>query len=312
MASIPGSQFYVFPPPPGMPVNVVETSNGDVPPAQPGSFNFEVYTGPLPGPTVPASGYQGLADLTDNGDQLNLISGQFTIMGLGAQNVINGGPGDDTIYFFNSDDTIGPGTGNENILVTGNGEVVAGGSGNDTILVFGQGDSVTATGTGADSITVGGDNNTVTGNNGPDTITVYGLDDSVNAGSGGNTINVYGVFDTVNAGSGADTIAIYGVDDTVTSGTSGSGGTASISLFGADHTFVDGNGTYSDTITGFDHTFLGDTIQLNAADGGASNIAAIVSSQQSENGGQDTLITLHDGSTILLKGVGSVNSSFFS
>jgi hypothetical protein len=37
-----------------------------------------------------------------------------------------------------------------------------------------------------------------------------------------------------------------------------------------------------------------------------------VAHAQPQNRGQDTLITLNDGSAILLKGVTSINTSFFS
>ena len=72
-------------------------------------------------------------------------------------------------------------------------------------------------------------------------------------------------------------------------------------------TFADGPNTYSDTVTGFSQA-SGDTIHLTGSD----TPAYAVANATPQNGGADTLITLNDGSTILLKGVSHIDSSFFS
>jgi hypothetical protein len=87
----------------------------------------------------------------------------------------------------------------------------------------------------------------------------------------------------------------------------GPGQNALINLTGGNMTIVDGPNTYSDTVVGFDQS-AGDAIQLTGTD---TSVYA-VAHQTPENGGQDTLITLNDGSTILLKGVSHIDSTFFS
>src|SRR5580658_4255837 len=80
MASIPGSQFGVTAG--GSPVHIVETSGGAFPPPVPGSFNLEVWTGPLAtAPNPLASGYQAEAVLGGSGGStttLTLLSGTLT------------------------------------------------------------------------------------------------------------------------------------------------------------------------------------------------------------------------------------------
>ncbi|HUC60989.1 MAG TPA: hypothetical protein VMF53_03455, partial [Alphaproteobacteria bacterium] len=76
---------------------------------------------------------------------------------------------------------------------------------------------------------------------------------------------------------------------------------------GTGTTLTDGSNVYNDVVVGFSQS-VGDTIHLT----GDNTASYAVTNQQSQNGGQDTLIRLNDGSTILLKGVGSINASFFS
>jgi hypothetical protein len=80
-----------------------------------------------------------------------------------------------------------------------------------------------------------------------------------------------------------------------------------ISLQGITLTFLDGAALYADTIVGFSDT-QGDTIRLAGSDTPSYALAHTTP----VNGGQDTLIALNDGSTILLKGVTQIDSSFFS
>jgi len=139
-------------------------------------------------------------------------------------------------------------------------------------------------GSGADMITSTGNYDSVIGGSGPDTITVFGQGDSITGAGGADSITVFGNYDTVAAGSGSDTV----------------------SLFGSGETFKAGTAT-NDTVVGFSQS-SGDTIKL--ASGDTSSYAVAHAAPQ--NGGTDTLITLNDGSTILLKGVGHIDSSFFS
>ncbi|MBV8790971.1 MAG: hypothetical protein JO237_02870, partial [Pseudolabrys sp.] len=136
MASIPGSHFVATTP--TLPVNVVETAGGTLPPPKPGEFNLEVWTGnPAATPTGPAQGYQGLAVLSDAGQEISLVTGAFA--------VTDQGTGHDTINASGNDETVSGGTANVTLTLLGDHEVANGG-GTDTISVFGQFDTVNGTG----------------------------------------------------------------------------------------------------------------------------------------------------------------------
>jgi hypothetical protein len=129
----------------------------------------------------------------------------------------------------------------------------------------------------------------------------------INAGSNSDSISVFGNLDTVNTGTGDDTINISGTNDTIVAGAQDGNTTAQINLSGSNTTITDGPNVYNDTVIGFSQA-AGDRIHLTGSD----TTSYALSHTSPQNGGQDTLITLNDGSTILLKGVSSINSSFFS
>ena len=193
--------------------------------------------------------------------------------------------------------------------VTDNGsgnDAAQGGGGPDTITVYGNFDSVS--GGGSDLINVTNSSDVINGGSGSDTITASASFDTINGGSGADSISVTGTFDLIETGIGSDTVNVTGSNDTVMSGAgAGAGQNALINLTGGNMTIADGPNTYSDTVVGFDQS-AGDTIQLTGTD---TSVYA-VAHQTPENGGQDTLITLNDGSTILLKGVSHIDSTFFS
>jgi hypothetical protein len=83
----------------------------------------------------------------------------------------------------------------------------------------------------------------------------------------------------------------------------GSGAAVINFLSAANELFIASGAVYSDTIIGFAQA-NGDRIHLAAGDTVASSTLV--------NGGQDTLITLSNSSTILLKGVANLDPSFFS
>ena len=149
---------------------------------------------------------------------------------------------------------------------------------------------------------------TVTGGAGADTITATGWGDVVVAGSGIETVSLSAGNGWVIQGSGQNTISLSGDNDTLSAGAQGDGlNQALISVQGNWFTFVDGAATYADTVVGFDQA-LGDSIHLTGND---TQSYALAHTTQ-VNGGQDTLLNLNDGSTILLKGVSHVDGSFFS
>jgi Ca2+-binding RTX toxin-like protein len=314
MATIPGSHFTVTA---GLTVNVVETTTGiGLPPAIPGDFNLEVFVGADANAPPLAAGYDGLAVLSPSGLELDLFAGAFavtdngtmgndTLSAFGTNETIIGAAGGTTLNLPGNGDTAVGGGGPDTISVSGDFDSVSGGSGNDTINVSGVGDTVTA-GSGHDLINVSNSLDLVNGSSGSDTIVALGNFDTINGGTGPTeSISATGAFNTVNLGTGSDTVNLIGTNDTVTSGVNaGAGQNGLINLSGVNMTVADGPNQYSDTVVGFSQA-AGDTIKLSGS-------GHTVASTMLVNGNADTLITLNDGSTILLKGVTNVNGSFFS
>ncbi len=348
MATIPGSQWQASAS--GLTVNVVQTTDGTLPAPIAGDFNLEIFiSGSGGAPTTPAAGYQGLAVLSPSGLELDLISGAFAITDNGSGNdtlsayganetisggaanvalnlfgnneVANGGGGQDTINVFGNADTVNGngvdlinvfgtgdwvngGSGNDTINVSGTGNFVAAGSGNDLINVLGSADTITA-GTGNDTINLSGNGFILAGGSGNSLINASGNGDIIAAGSGNDTIAVSGFDDMVALGSGNDTVFISGNSDTVQSGSNTGANQAQINMSGTNMMLVDGPNQYADTVIGFDQG-SGDRIHLTT-----DTVANAVAHSTAVNGGADTLITLSDGSTLLLKGVTHIDSTFF-
>jgi Ca2+-binding RTX toxin-like protein len=315
MATIAGSQFVATAP--GQPVNVVETTTGTgLPSTVPGAFNLEVFVGSIASVPGLAPGYQGLAILSPSGLELDLVAGAFA--------VTDNGGGNDTLSAFVANETVSGGAAGTTLNLYGTGETAQGGGGPDTINVFGNTDSVTG-GTGNDTIFVGGTGDTVTAGSGNNLIDVSAAGDLITGGSGSDTINAFTNFDTVNAGAGtesitgagasdgialgtgSDTVNLTGASDTVTSGASAGSNQGVVNLFGTGTTLADGGNKFADTVVGFDQAG-GDRIHLTGTD----TAAFAVANSTQVNSGADTLITLNDGSTILLKGVTHIDSTFFS
>jgi hypothetical protein len=301
---IPGSQFSVSA---GVPVNVVTTSTGTGLPAPIApDLNLEVFVGPVADMPPLFSGYQGLAVLTSGGHELDLISGAYAVTD-------NGTSGNDTLTAFGALETVTGSSSGTTLNLSGTSEVANAVGGNNLITVSGTLDTVN--GGGNDTVAVLGFDDVVNGSpNGTDQYTINGNLDTVSTGgSATDTVGVSGSFDLVNL-AGTDSVSVTnGSFDTVTAGAQTGANASTINLSSAVNTFTlaYGPNKYTDTVVGFNAS-AGDTIHLNSTDGGLANINAIVGTQVSENGGLDTLITLADGSTILLKGVAHVDSSFFS
>ena len=178
------------------------------------------------------------------------------------------------------------GTGLDSISAYGDNETVSGGAANVALNVYGYGD--VATGGAQDTIGAFGDFETVTG-------------------GGADTITVNGSFDAINL-SGTDTVGFLGGSyDTVTAGAQPGTNADLINLSAGTNnfTFADGSNIYADTVVGFDQA-AGARIHLTT-----DTVADALANSPQVNSGQDTLITLSDHSTILLKGVTHVDSSFF-
>jgi Ca2+-binding RTX toxin-like protein len=296
MATIPGSHFVTTAP--GLPVNVVETATGTgLPATVPGAFNLEVFGGGAASAPGMAPGYQGFAVLSPSGLELDLISGAFA--------VTDNGTGNDTISAFGANETIVGGGAGVTLNLFGHGETARGGSGSDTINVFGSSDSVTG-GTGNDTINIFSSHDTVTAGSGSDTINVLGSSDTINSGTGADLINLIGSSSQINQGTGSDTINVIGSADTVSAGANAGANQGLVNFVGANMTLADAGNKFTDTVVGFDQS-AGDRIHLTT-----DTAANAVAHSTQVNGGADTLITLSDGSTILMKGVAHIDSSFFS
>ncbi|MBV8779356.1 MAG: hypothetical protein JO032_20090 [Alphaproteobacteria bacterium] len=291
MATIPGGHFQLTA---HETVHVVETATGKgVGGAVSGDFNVELFVGlQANAPKSPAAGFEGLAVLSPSGHQLDLISGKFAATDTGSH---------DTIGAYGTGETISGGAAAVTLNLFGSNDTAIGGAGHDTIGVLGNHDSVSG-GAGHDSITVLGNHDSVSGGAGADSIRVFGTHDTVSAGAGGDSVSVFGGHDSVVLASGHDTVNVSGSHDTVSAG-----GNAHVTFGGTHETLADSAAKFADTVVGFSQS-AGDKIQLTGGDTAAS---ALAHSKQ-VNGGHDTLITLNDGSTILLKGISSINSHFFS
>jgi len=283
----------------------------------------------------------GVGDVITGGgaDTINVYGNNATVNGVGddwifvngsADNaVVNAGTGNDTIFVYSGSngDTINAGTGNDLINILSTNDTVIGQGGNDTINVLGSNDSVFG-GSGNDYILAVGDFDTIEAGSGNTQIVVLGNNNVMGAASGGNDtiysfgnnniiiggaaataqIASYGDSDYIALGSGTDAVTIGGNNDSVIAGSVvDPGGDTVTFLYGTNHLFIDGSNVYADTVIGFNQA-VGDRILLT----GGESVANAVATSTQVNGGLDTLITLSDTSTILLKGVTSINGSFFS
>ncbi|HTZ37447.1 MAG TPA: hypothetical protein VMB84_15555, partial [Stellaceae bacterium] len=116
-----------------------------------------------------------------------------------------------------------------------------------------------------------------------------GHDDLIAVTSGSQRLNILGDNDTVRAGYRA------GTSDTRVDFSGGS----------ADY-LTAGPGNFADTVVGFDQSG-GDRIRLTT-----ERVATALAHSKLVDGGEDSRITLSDGSTILLKGITQLDSSFFA
>lgn len=111
MASIPGGQFS-FSAAHGS-VNVVQTPDGtSLPSPVAGAFNLELVTSPQgTNYTLPA-GYQGVALLSNGGQELDLLNGNINVAVTGTlADTVLGGDGNDTIQGGTGNDPIQGGAG---------------------------------------------------------------------------------------------------------------------------------------------------------------------------------------------------------
>jgi Ca2+-binding RTX toxin-like protein len=259
-------------------------------------------------------------------DTINAGSGADLIEVTGRQDYVDGNGGNDTILVLSgaANDTIEAGGGHNTVIVDSSGNTVIGGGGNNTVDLNAAKDAYSG-GSGGYTIEVGADQDTATGGSGTGAIIATGNRDVLSAGTGGadtidstgnnNTIaggmvpsaaggqiTSFGDDDLINLGR-SGTVLVGGSADTINAGASPSGDFDTITLAYGSQELADNGQVFVDTVVGFDQA-AGDRIHLAPHDH--------VSWTTAVNGGHDTLITLSDASTILLKGVTQVDHSFFS
>jgi hypothetical protein len=232
-------------------------------------------------------------------------SGNDSISVFGTHDVVNGGGGRDTIGIFGNHDTVNAGFGNEQIYVFGSTDQVIGGTGNDTVDLFGSGDDFSG-GLGNETINAFGSSDSISDGMGDASINVLGDANTVSGGFGDDAINVIGNDNLIVPGTGIADINVVGTGDTVDAGNHAFISEAQITVAGSDFQFNDGSQPYFDTIVGFDQA-AGDRIHLTT-----ESVHDALANSKQVNGGHDTLISLNDGSTILLKGVSHIDSGFFN
>jgi len=231
-------------------------------------------------------------------------SGSDQISVYGTHDLVNGGDGQDTIAVFANHDKVN-GSGNDQIYVFGSHDHVIGGTGNESVDLFGNHDDFTG-GLGNPTVNAFGSDNSISAGMGDASINVFGDANTIGGAIGETTINVFGNDNLVVPGTGLSDIDIAGNGDSVDAGNHTFVSEAQITVGGGDFRFNDGPQTYLDTIVGFDQ-HAGDRIHLTT-----EPVHDALAHSTQVNGGNDTLITLNDGSTILLKGVTHINPSFFS
>jgi Ca2+-binding RTX toxin-like protein len=196
---------------------------------------------------------------------------------------------------------VGAPGGSDLIGVIGDNNSLTGDVGNDTIWSIGNNLTISSL-VGNDLNGFIGNNDSIDGGAGNDTIWMIGNHDTVNGNGGNDLIGSIGDSNQITGGTGNDTIFATGNGDTV----AGGGGNDQIAIGSGAQTLVDDGTAFNDTVVGFDQT-SGDRIHLTS-----DTAANALAHSHQVNGGLDTLITLSDGSTILLKFVNHIDNSFFS
>lgn len=238
--------------------------------------------------TIEADGGRNTVIVNASGNTVIGGSGNNTITVNASGNTVTGGGGNNTVNLNATRDEYSGGTGRYTIDVSANKDTVIGGSGTGTIISTANNDVLSAGTGGADTIDATGNNNTISGGTAPS--------------AAGGSIASFGNNDVINLGR-SGTVLVGGSQDTINAGANSSGDFDTISFASGTQQFVDNGQVFVDTVTGFNEA-AGDRIHLAPRD--------TVSSTALVNGGHDTLITLSDASTILLKGVTNVTHSFFT
>lgn len=248
----------------------------------------------------------------DGDDNLTGTSGGDFLRGGGGSDVIEGGGGADRLFggrgvvdTDDGDDTISGGGGDDLVLGNGGDDQLDGDNGADN-LFGGRGVDTVNGGGGADLVAGGGgiahaedEADVIYGGRGGDVIVGNGGDDTIHAGSdtsgSGDTATNYvfgGYGDDLIYGSDGDDLLIGQFGNDVLTGNEG-----------AD-TFLFRSGSGDDVITDFEQGT--DTLHI---DGGLLAQASSLDDLQLVEAGGGTILTLEDGSSIMLQGVTGLSDS---
>lgn len=230
-------------------------------------------------------------------DEINGRSGDDVLRGRGGDDELNGGSGDDSLFGGRGDDELNGGSGDD-FLSGGRGDdELNGGSGDDELrggrgddeLNGGSGDDLLRGGSGDDDLSGGSGDDELHGGSGDDELAGGAGDDELHGGSGDDELSGGSGDDVLFGGEGDDVLTGGAGADTFVFGDEGSSSStfAAVSLAAAA---VSGG----DVITDFGP---GDTIDLT----GLSGITGI-DDLEIEQVGDDTVITLPDGTTITVAG----------
>lgn len=228
------------------------------------------------------------------------------IWGIGNHDTVSGSGGSsDGIQTFSGDGLLVQGVsgGSDLIGVVGDNNQLSGDVGDDTIWASGNSGSIDGLG-GNNLIGFFGNNELVAAGAGDDTIWGIGDNDTISADGGNNTVFVAGDDNLINLGSGSTTLYAANGAGGLGGDTVAGGGLGLVFLGGTNATFADSGPGFDDTVVGFDAA-KGDTIQT------PDNPTVVAATATPANGGLDTVISFSDGSTLTLKFVTHVDSTFF-
>ncbi len=148
-------------------------------------------------------------------DTIHAGDGNDYVETLGGNDIIDGGEGNDTIFAGNGDNEVDGGTGN-NLISTGSGDdIILAGNGNNTVLA-GDGENQIALGNGTNFVLAGSGGDQVTTGSGSDTIIAGAGNDVISSGAGTDILKgdagddrlSYSGTATISGGTGSDTIVI--------------------------------------------------------------------------------------------------------
>ncbi len=223
-------------------------------------------------------GYNGILGIARGTTIENVYSGggNDTLLGNGADNLMNAGQGSDRAYGYSGDDTLLGEDGNDRLFGGGGRDRLEGGTGDDSLVGNGQNDKLYG-GDGADTLEGGSGKDRLYGNDGADTLSGNGHRDIMFGGANDDRLLGGGGRDRMMGGkgddrlygnkwqdkllgnAGNDTLGGGGGDDTLI------GGAGDDSLYGGTgaDTFVFYASNGNDTISDFNAS-QGDVLRLDA------------------------------------------------